>query len=73
MESLLRVKELAERLGVSQSKAYGLVAEGTIEHVAIDGAVRVEPHVVEQYISQQRTVGTPPERRRPRKKAENSR
>ncbi|TDX30816.1 excisionase family DNA binding protein [Modicisalibacter xianhensis] len=48
MDKLLTATELAERLGVSLSKAYAL--KETIGYVAVGGNVRFEPAAVDAYI-----------------------
>lgn len=75
MESLLKVKDFAKRLECSESKAYGIVERGEIDHVALHGIIRLEPQDVEAYIKNLKTRGIPEHRRKPhlRKSAENSR
>ncbi len=48
---LLRIEDIAERLAVSRSMAWKLVAYGQIPSVRIGRAVRVRPADLEAYIA----------------------
>ncbi len=47
---LLRVEEIAERLAISKSMAWKLIAYGEIRSLRIGRAVRVRPEDLEAYI-----------------------
>lgn len=47
---MLKVKEVALRLNISQSKAYELVEKGAIESIQMDGAIRVEEAALVAYV-----------------------
>jgi len=67
VDNLINVTEMSRRLGVSVPMGYKLVALGRIPHISVEGAIRLDPQDVAEYVRQRRTVGTPPERRNPRK------
>ena len=48
---LLRLDEVAERLSISRSMAWKLVAHGQLRSVRIGRAVRVRPTDLESYIA----------------------
>lgn len=48
---LLRLDEVAERLSISKSMAWKLVAYGQLRSVRIGRAVRVRPADVEEYLT----------------------
>lgn len=48
--NLLRIADVAERLRVSASKVYELVAKRKIAHRRIDGAIRFEEADVREYL-----------------------
>ena len=48
---LLRIDELADRLAVSRSMAWKLIAQGDLRSVRIGRAVRVRPSDLEAYIA----------------------
>ncbi len=48
---LLRLDEVAERLAISKSMAWKLVAYGQLRSVRIGRAVRVRPSDVEEYLA----------------------
>jgi len=50
-ERLLRLDEVAERLSISKSMAWKLVAYGQLRSVRIGRAVRVRPPDVEEYLA----------------------
>lgn len=50
-ERLLRLDEVAERLAISRSMAWKLVAYGQLRSVRIGRAVRVRPSDVEDYLT----------------------
>jgi excisionase family DNA binding protein len=49
---LLRIDDVAERLSVSRSMAWKLVACGEIKSLRLGRAVRVRPQDLEDYLSQ---------------------
>jgi excisionase family DNA binding protein len=48
---LLRIEEIAERLAVSRSMAWKIIALGQLRSVRIGRAVRVRPHDLEGYLA----------------------
>lgn len=48
---LLRIEEVADRLSVSRSMAWKLIAYGQVRSVRIGRAVRVRPADLEAYIA----------------------
>lgn len=48
---LLRIEEIAERLAVSRSMAWKLIAHGELRSVRIGRAVRVRPADLEAYLA----------------------
>lgn len=48
---LLRLDEVAQRLAISKSMAWKLVAYGQLRSVKIGRAVRVRPSDVEEYLA----------------------
>ncbi len=52
---LLRIPEAAHRLGIGRTKAYELIADGRLEVVRIDGAVRVPAAALEAFVEECRT------------------
>ena len=62
---LLTIREVADRLSISQSLAYRLVAEGKIRAYRIGGAVRVSEDQLSEYLSSCEVSGerTPPSSR----------
>jgi excisionase family DNA binding protein len=48
---LLRIEEIAERLAVSRSMAWKLIANGQLRSVRIGRAVRVRPADLEAYLA----------------------
>ena len=53
---LLRVDQLAEKIGVSKRTAYRLVAEGHFRACKIGGSLRVTERSVIEYIERQLSV-----------------
>jgi excisionase family DNA binding protein len=49
-ERLLRIEDIADRLAVSRSMAWKLIATGELRAVRIGRAVRVRPADLEAYI-----------------------
>jgi excisionase family DNA binding protein len=56
-QMLYRVPEAAEKLAISTSKMWELLARGEIASVKIDGSRRVTPGALEEYIAKQATAG----------------
>lgn len=50
---MLRPTEAADAIGVSRSKAYQLIAEGTLPSVRLGGCVRVPVVALQQWIDAQ--------------------
>ena len=48
---LLRLEDIADRLAISRSMAWKLVAEGHVRSVRIGRAVRVRPRDLEAYLA----------------------
>ncbi len=48
---LLRIEDIAERLAVSRSMAWKLIAYGQLRSVRIGRAVRVRPQDLEAYVA----------------------
>lgn len=48
-----RVLEAAERLGISRSKAYELIAAGKLPSIKIGGSVRVPAEALKEWIDRQ--------------------
>lgn len=48
---MLRVKELAQRLSLSRSQVYRLIASGELPHHKIRGAVRVSEEQLSDYLA----------------------
>jgi excisionase family DNA binding protein len=53
-QKLLKVADVAERLGLSIPHTYRIAAKGEIPCVRIGGAVRFEPKNVEEFIREHR-------------------
>lgn len=49
---LLRIEDIAERLAVSRSMAWKLIAVGELRSIRIGRAVRVRPQDLEAYVAQ---------------------
>lgn len=47
---MLKVAQVAERLNVSVSKVYELVAQNKISHVRVGGAIRFEESDISEFI-----------------------
>ena len=48
---MLRVRDVAERLSISLSKAYELVNRGRITHCRFEGSIRVSEEDLQEYIA----------------------
>lgn len=53
---LLTVAEAAERLAVSRHTVYRLIAARDLEHVRVEGTIRVEPEAIFRYLERGRTL-----------------
>jgi excisionase family DNA binding protein len=49
-QKLLKIPQAAERLGVSRSRVYELMAQGALVSVKIGGSRRIPDRVVDEYI-----------------------
>jgi excisionase family DNA binding protein len=58
--SLLTVKQVAARLGVSAATVYGLCERGELHYVRVANAIRVSPDALEGFL---RTMAAGPSRR----------
>lgn len=47
---MLRVKTVAERLGISGAKVYSLIETGKLPHFRFDGSIRVSEEQLKEYI-----------------------
>ena len=54
---MYRVSEVAEKLSISLSMAYGLIADGSLPSYRIGTAVRVSEEDLETYLAGCRTAG----------------
>jgi len=64
---MLRVKQVAERLNLSESKVYELVERGELPHHRFGGAIRVSEEQVAEYLEatkRERRELEPPRKRR---------
>ena len=62
---LLRVREVAERLGVSNATVYGLCERGELPYVWVVTSMRIRPDDLEEFIASKLTV---PEKSRPHRR-----
>ena len=53
---LLRVREVAERLGVSNATVYGLCERGELAYVWIVNSMRIRPRDLEDFVASRLTV-----------------
>lgn len=51
---MLKVPQVAERLNVSASKVYELVAQNEISHVRVGGAIRFEESDIADFVAAKR-------------------
>lgn len=56
MESLLKGKEVAERLSISRSQAYALMRSNQIQTIKIGKSIRVSSDDLEKFISSHRAI-----------------
>jgi excisionase family DNA binding protein len=54
VEPLLKVDEVADRLGISKRSVYNRIADGSLRVVKVGGLTRFEPGEVERFIRGQR-------------------
>ncbi|MGH2966287.1 MAG: helix-turn-helix transcriptional regulator [Solirubrobacterales bacterium] len=50
-QRLLRIEDIAERLAVSRSMAWKLIAQGQLRSIRIGRSVRVRPSDLEAYVA----------------------
>ena len=50
-KSLLTVREVAARLGVSRATVYKLCTEGTLPHLRLSNVIRFDPDALEAYLA----------------------
>jgi len=62
---LLRVREVAERLGVSNATVYGLCERGELPYVWVVTSMRIRPDDLEEFIASGLTA---PEKTRPHRR-----
>ena len=65
---LLRVREVAEQLGVSSATVYGLCERGELPYVWVVISIRIRPDDLEEFIASRVRVTTPEKRRPHRRK-----
>ncbi len=53
-QNLLKIEEVAERLGVSRALVYRLIQGGVLPRIKIAGATRVAPEDLERFIESSR-------------------
>jgi len=61
---MLRVKQVAERLNLSESKVYELIDRGRLGHHRMDGAIRVSEEQIAEYLEQTRREPAAPRERK---------
>ena len=61
---MLRVKQVAERLNLSESKVYELVDQGKLGHHRMDGAIRVSEEQIAEYLAGTRREPAAPRERK---------
>jgi len=61
---VLRVKQVAERLNLSESKVYEMVERGELSHHRFGGAIRVSEEQIAAYLEETKRERQEPERRK---------
>ncbi len=61
---MLRVKQVAERLNLSQSKIYEMVESGELPHHRFGGAIRVSEDQIAEYLEETKQERREPEPRK---------
>ena len=61
---MLRVKQVAERLNLSESKVYELVEQGKLGHHRMDGAIRVSEEQIAEYLDETKREPAAPRERK---------
>ena len=64
---MMRVREVADRLGVSNATVYGLCERGELPYVWVVTSMRIRPDDLEEFIAAR--IATPVKRRPHRRKA----
>jgi excisionase family DNA binding protein len=57
---LLRIREVAERLGVSNATVYGLCERGELPYVWVVTSMRIRPDDLEEFVAARLTVAEEP-------------
>ncbi len=65
---MLRIKQVAERLNLSESKVYELVEQGKLGHHRMDGAIRVSEEQLAEYLETTKREGRDAASRKPRQR-----
>lgn len=58
---MYKVKQVAQRLNLSESKVYELVEAGRIPHYRHDGTIRISEEQIQEYLSRIEVRGRMPE------------
>ena len=61
---MLRVKQVAERLNLSESKIYEMVESGQLSHHRFGGAIRVSEEQIAEYLEETKRERQEPEPRK---------
>ena len=61
---MFRVRQVAERLNLSESKCYELIEQGKLGHHRMDGAIRVSEEQIAEYLDKTRREPAEPVQKR---------